>query len=38
MADKQKKSTAWKKNRKFGDVFGGRLRPKLKDGIVMSKR
>ena len=34
MAEKQKKFTAWKKNRKFGDVFGGRLRPKLKDGII----
>ena len=34
MADKQKKSTAWKKNRKFGDVFGGRLWPKRKDGII----
>ena len=34
MADKQKKSTAWKKNRKFGDVFGGRLWPKHKDGII----
>ncbi len=29
-----KKFTAWKKNRKFGDVFGGRLRPKRKDGII----
>lgn len=28
-----KKHTAWKKNRKFGDVLGGRLRPKLADNI-----
>lgn len=28
-----KKHTAWKKNRKFGDVFGGRVRPKLADNI-----
>lgn len=34
MADKTRKSTAWKKNRKFGDVFGGRRRPKIKDGII----
>jgi hypothetical protein len=27
------KHTAWKKNRKFGDVMGGRKRPKLADRI-----
>jgi len=28
-----RKHTAWKKNRKFGDVMGGRVRPKLADNI-----
>lgn len=28
-----RKQTAWKKNRKFGDVMGGRMRPKLADNI-----
>jgi hypothetical protein len=28
-----RKHTAWKKNRKLGDVQGGRKRPKLSDGI-----
>ena len=28
-----RKETAWKKNRKFGDVMGGRMRPKLTDNI-----
>ena len=28
-----KKETAWKKSRKFGDVKGGRMRPKLADNI-----
>jgi hypothetical protein len=28
-----RKHTAWKKNRKFGDVIGGRVRPKLADNI-----
>lgn len=28
-----RKHTAWKKNRKFGDVMGGRKRPKLADNI-----
>ncbi len=28
-----RKHTAWKKNRKFGDVMGGRQRPKLADNI-----
>lgn len=28
-----KKHTAWKKNRKFGDVMGGRKKPKLTDNI-----
>jgi hypothetical protein len=28
-----KKHTAWKKNRKFGDVYGGRTFPKLADRI-----
>lgn len=28
-----RKETAWKKNRKFGDVKGGRTRPKLADNI-----
>ena len=27
------KETAWRKSRKFGDVFGGRSRPMLSDGI-----
>ena len=30
---KSQKATAWKKNRKFGDVHGGRTRPKLTDNI-----
>jgi len=29
----QRKMTAWKKSRKFGDVYGGRRRPKLADNI-----
>lgn len=29
-----RKKTAWKKNRKFGDIHGGRVRLKFKDGIV----
>ncbi len=28
-----RKETAWKKSRKFGDVKGGRMRPKLADNI-----
>lgn len=28
-----RKHTAWKKNRRFGDIKGGRLRVKCKDGI-----
>ena len=28
-----KKHTAWKKNRKLGDVYGGRTFPKLADKI-----
>ena len=28
-----RKDTAWKKSRKFGDVKGGRMRPKLADNI-----
>ena len=28
-----RKETAWKKSRKFGDVKGGRKRPKLADNI-----
>ena len=28
-----RKQTAWKKSRKFGDVKGGRMRPKLTDNI-----
>ena len=28
-----RKETAWKKSRKFGDIKGGRLRPKLSDNI-----
>ena len=28
-----KKETAWKKSRKFGDIKGGRMRPKLADNI-----
>ncbi|HEX9001507.1 MAG TPA: hypothetical protein VGB07_16490 [Blastocatellia bacterium] len=29
----ERKETAWRKSRKFGDVYGGRLRPKLADNI-----
>ena len=32
-----RKHTAWKKNRKFGDVMGGRMRPKLADNIFNRK-
>ena len=28
-----RKHTAWKKSRKFGDVYGGRVRPRLVDNI-----
>jgi hypothetical protein len=28
-----KKQTAWKKNRKFGDIYGGRSKPKITDSI-----
>jgi len=28
-----RKTTAWKKNRKFGDIHGGRMRLKCADGI-----
>ena len=28
-----RKTTAWKKNRKFGDVYGGRVHPKHADNI-----
>lgn len=34
MKNKRNKPTAWKKNQKFGDIKGGRLRYKCKDGIV----
>ena len=34
MRNKSNKKTAWKKNRRFGDIMGGRSRVKLKDGIV----
>lgn len=34
MKNKRYKPTAWKKSRKFGDVKGGRLWSKRKDGIV----
>lgn len=30
---KNRKETAWKKSRKFGDVKGGRMKPKLADNI-----
>lgn len=30
---KNRKETAWKKSRKFGDIKGGRTRPKLADNI-----
>ena len=29
-----RKHTAWRKNRKFGDVHGGRVKPKIKGGIL----
>lgn len=32
-----RKHTAWKKNRKFGDVMGGRKRPKLADCIFIKQ-
>ncbi len=32
-----RKQTAWKKNRKFGDIMGGRMRPKLTDNIFSRK-
>ena len=32
-----KKKTAWKKSRTFGDIKGGRMRIKLKDNIVNLK-
>jgi len=28
-----RKETAWKKSRKFGDIHGGRMRLKCADGI-----
>lgn len=28
-----KKQTSWKKSRKFGDVMGGRMRPKITDKV-----
>ena len=30
----ERKKTAWKKSRKFGDVYGGRRLPKLTDGLL----
>ncbi len=30
---RNRKETAWKKNRKFGDVYGGRMAPKIADKI-----
>ena len=32
-----RKQTAWKKNRKFGDIMGGRMRTKLADNIFNRK-
>lgn len=32
-----RKETAWKKNRKFGDLHGGRMRLKCADGIFNRK-
>jgi hypothetical protein len=32
-----KKHTAWKKSRKFGDIFGGRLKAKLTDNVFNTK-
>ena len=29
-----KRETAWKKSRKFGDVYGGRMAPKIPDRII----
>jgi hypothetical protein len=29
----ERKQTAWKKSRRFGDIFGGRARRKITDGI-----
>jgi len=34
---RNRKETAWKKSRKFGDVKGGRTRPKLADNIFNRK-
>jgi len=33
MAMRNRKETAWKKSRKFGDVYGGRVRPRLVDNV-----
>lgn len=33
MSGQSKKATRWKRNRKFGDVYGGRTRPKLSENI-----
>lgn len=30
----QRKATAWKKNKKFGNIYGGRMRQKCDDGII----
>ncbi len=30
-----RKETAWRKSRKFGDIFGGRTRPRLADNIFL---
>lgn len=30
---RRRKELAWKKNRRFGDQHGGRMRPKIRDGI-----
>ena len=33
MSGQSKKATRWRRNRKFGDVYGGRTRPKLAENI-----
>lgn len=33
MSGQSPKATRWKRNRKFGDVYGGRTKPKLSDNV-----
>lgn len=36
-APQKRKQTAWKKSRKFGDLKGGRMRPKLADNVFSNQ-